>query len=60
MVKKRLGLSDEEFESVINSEKKTYKDYKTYKRTFKILRPVFWVLLKMNRVPYSFYKKYCF
>ena len=60
MVKKRLGFSDEEFENVINSEKKTYKDYKTYKRTFKMLRPVFWILLKMNRVPYSFYKKYCF
>jgi hypothetical protein len=33
--------------------------HKTYKRYFKILKPLFWVMYKLNRVPKSFYIKYC-
>jgi len=39
--------------------KKTYRDYRTYKHRFEALRPLFWVLYKMNRVPKSFYVKFC-
>ncbi len=59
MVKKRLGLSDEEFDHFLNMPMKTYRDYPTYKRRFELLRPLFWLLLKWNRVPKSFYEKFC-
>lgn len=58
LVKKRLGFSDEDFESLMTMPVKTFKDYKTYKRTFERLRPFFWLMYKLNRVPKSFYDKY--
>jgi len=57
-VKKRLGFSDQEFERLMTLPKKTYKDYKTYKRTFELLRPFFWLMYKLELVPKSFYMKY--
>ncbi|WP_035059537.1 N-acetyl sugar amidotransferase [Andreprevotia chitinilytica] len=57
-VKKRLGYSDADFETVMNVPKKTYKDYKTYKKTFERLRPFFWLMYKLELVPKSFYMKY--
>lgn len=59
LVKKRLRLDDEAFEALIEMPKKTYRDYPTYKRRFELLRPLFWVLWKLNRVPKSFYVKFC-
>jgi len=59
-VKKRLELSDEEFERIMNIPKKSFRDYKTYKKRFELLRPFFYVLAKANLVPMSFYIKYCF
>ena len=56
--KKRLGIPDDEFERVMSEEPKYYKDYKTYKRTFELLRPLFWVMYRMHLVPKSFYIKY--
>ena len=56
--KKRLELSEEEFESIMSLPAKTYRDYKTYKRTFERLRPLFWLLYKSSLVPHSFYIKY--
>lgn len=58
LVKKRLRFSDEEFERVMNLPRRTYKEFRTYKRTFERLRPFFWLLYKMDRVPKSFYVKY--
>lgn len=58
-VKQRLKLSDENFERLMTLPKKTYLDYPNYKRTFERLRPLFWFLYKTNRVPKSFYLKYC-
>lgn len=58
VVKKRLGFSDAEFEEVMNLPKRTYRDYVTYKRTFERMRPFFWLMAKMDLVPYSFYVKY--
>jgi hypothetical protein len=57
-VKKRLELSDRDFESIMALPKKTYRDYKTYKETFETLKPFFWGLYKLNLVPQSFYLKY--
>lgn len=56
--KKRLGLSDEEYVEIMNGPRKTYKDYKTYKKRFERLRPLFYLLAKANLVPMSFYIKY--
>ena len=58
--KKRLKLSDEEFDLIMNGPKRHWSDYKTYKRRFEIFRPLFFVLAKANLVPTSFYLKYCF
>lgn len=58
LVKKRLGFSDSEFEHLMTQPKKTYRDFKTYKQTFERLRPLFWLLYKLDRVPKSFYVKY--
>lgn len=59
-VKKRLALSDSEYEALMNGPKRTFRDFKTYKKRFERLRPLFYVLAKANRVPMSFYLKYCF
>jgi N-acetyl sugar amidotransferase len=58
MVKKRLGLADEEFERLMTLPRKTYRDFRTYKKTFERLRWLFWILYKLNRVPKSFYIKF--
>lgn len=59
MVKKRLGFDDADFERVMTMPKKDYTDYPTYKRRFELLRPFFWLMWKLNRVPKSFYVKFC-
>ncbi len=56
--KKRLDLSDEEFKAIMDLPRKSFRDYKTYKKTFEKLRPFFWLMYKMNLVPESFYIKY--
>lgn len=55
---KRLNLSNEEFEEIMNRPKKTFRDYKTYKKKFENYRPLFYLLAKANLVPMSFYIKY--
>lgn len=59
LVKKRLNLSDADFDQYMTMPKHTYREYPTYKKRFEFLRPLFWILLKMNRVPESFYIKFC-
>ena len=58
--KKRLSLSDEEFESIMNQPLRYWYEFPTYKKRFERLRPLFFVLAKANLVPMSFYLKYCF
>ncbi len=59
-VKKRLSLSEKEFEELMMGPKRNFRDFKTYKRRFERLRPLFFILAKANLVPMSFYLKYCF
>ncbi len=59
-VKKRLSLSDKEYENIMNGEKRTFRDFKTYKKRFERLRLFFKLMNKLNLVPTSFYLKYCF
>ena len=58
LVKKRLGFSDAEFDVLMTQPKRTFRDFKTYKRTFERLRPFFWILAEMDLIPKSFYIKY--
>jgi N-acetyl sugar amidotransferase len=57
-VKKRLNLSDSEFIQLMDAPKHTYREFKTYKKTFELLRPFFWVMMKLELVPKSFYLKF--
>jgi len=58
--KKRLELSDEEYEKIMTRKPKSWTEYPTYKKTFELLRPLFKILAKANLVPMSFYLKYVF
>lgn len=58
--KKRLGLSDEQYLQVMREAPRNWTEYPTYKRRFELFRPLFYVLAKTERVPMSFYLKYCF
>ena len=58
--KKRLEISDDEYEQIMQSRPKSWYEYPTYKRRFERLRPLFFALAKANLVPMSFYLKYCF
>jgi len=55
---KRLDLTREGYEKIMQLEGKNYKDYRTYKKRFERLRPLFYLLAKSNLVPMSFYIKY--
>ena len=59
-VKKRLGLSDAEYERVMKLAPRSWHEFPTYKRRFELLRPLFALLARHNLVPMSFYLKYCF
>lgn len=56
--RKRIGIGEAEYIAVMNGERKTYKDFKTYKKRFETLRPFFYVMMKVGLVPHSFYLKY--
>ena len=60
LVKKRLRFSDAEFEAVMNLPRRHYSEFPTYKRTFERLRPLFWLLYRLDRVPRSFYMKFTY
>lgn len=47
-IRTRCGFSEQEWEAIWNSPKKHYTDYPTYKRTFEILRPLFFILYKKD------------
>jgi N-acetyl sugar amidotransferase len=57
--KKRLGLSDAEYERVMRLAPRNWHEFPTYKKRFEFLRPLFYLLAKRNLVPMSFYLKYC-
>tara|TARA_B100000242_G_C43031226_1_gene480449 strand:- start:91 stop:1227 length:1137 start_codon:yes stop_codon:yes gene_type:complete len=57
---KRLDLSHNEYDKVMNEIPKSWTEYPTYKKRFEFFRPLFAMLAKANLVPMSFYLKYCF
>lgn len=58
--KRRLRLSDADYDRIMAEPPKAWHEYPTYKRRFETLRPLFHMLAKANLVPMSFYLKYCF
>jgi len=58
--KKRLNLTDAEYESKMKEKPRYWEEFPTYKKRFERLRPFFYLLMKANLVPHSFYMKYCF
>lgn len=54
----RMHLSDAELKELMELPPKRYKEYPTYKKLFRTLRPFFYVLAKKDLVPMSFYLKY--
>lgn len=58
MIRKRWGLSDEAFLTLMTLPHKKFTDYKTYKPTFEKLRPFFYLMAKLELIPWSFYVKY--
>jgi N-acetyl sugar amidotransferase len=59
-VKKRLGFNEQQFEHLMNSPRRTYRDFKTYKKKFEVMKPFFKVMLRLELIPRSFYIKYCY
>ena len=59
LVQKRLKLDEREFQHYMDQPLRFSNSYKTYKKTFEILQPLFWLLTKLELVPMSFYLKYC-
>ena len=59
MVKKRLGYGEARWEELMDAPRRHYTDYPTYKKTFERLRFLFWILYKLDRVPKTFYVKFC-
>jgi hypothetical protein len=59
-MKKRLELSDVEYDRAFTLQKRTFRDFRNYKKRFELMRPIFYFLAKRNKVTMSFYLKYCF
>lgn len=55
----RLKLTEVEFDALIRGVTRNWSDFKTYKRRFERLRPLFFIFAKLELVPMSFYLKYC-
>jgi hypothetical protein len=58
-IRRRFGLTKKDFYDIMHAPHKSCKDYKTYHKLFKLFKPFFWLMYKINRVPKSFYVKYC-
>ena len=59
-VMKRFDMNQKEFEFIMKLPPRNFTNYKTYKKRFETLKPIFYILSKLNLVPLSFYVKYCF
>ena len=59
MVKKRLGYSNERWDELMDAPHRHFSEFPTYLQTFRRLRLVFWLLYRMDRIPKTFYVKFC-
>jgi N-acetyl sugar amidotransferase len=59
LFKKRLNLTDAEYNDVMNSKPNYWQSYPTYKKFFEFFSPIFYLFAKLNLLTMSFYLKYC-
>ncbi len=59
MVRKRLGISLTEWDDLMDAPLRYFTDFPTYRKVFRALRPLFWILYRLERVPKTFYEKFC-
>jgi N-acetyl sugar amidotransferase len=55
---KRLGLTKNEFDAIIDAPAKSFRDYKTNYRFFKLARPLIKLLTNLNILPGTTYDKF--
>ncbi len=55
---KKLGLTKEEFDDIMNSKPKSFMDYPTYFPLLMLLKPLFVIGFRLNLVPKIIYYKY--
>jgi len=55
----RLRIDAAEFDRIMNEKPRSWTEFRTYKRWFEVLEPMFRILAAKGRVPMSFYIKYC-
>lgn len=58
-VMKRLDLSEMELHEIFSSKNNHWSQFKTYKKRFEKMRAFFWLMMKFNLIPQTFYLKYC-
>ena len=56
----RLEISPTEFDRIISMKNLTWKNFYSYKKRFEFMRPLFYLFVRLGRLPESFYLKYCF
>lgn len=54
-----FGWSHARMNELLNQPVRKADEFRTYQKTFRRLKPLFWVLYKANIVPKTFYTKYC-
>lgn len=59
-IQKRLAVNSISYDKIMSSEPVYWENFPTYKSYFEVLKPVFFVMAKLNLVTMSFYLKYCF
>ena len=52
------NLTSDQLSDIMKRPAKFYWDYGTYKKTFELMKPFFWLMYKMNLSSKSFYLKY--
>ncbi len=57
-MRKRLGLSKEQFDEIMLAPIKNYRDYNTYQERFRKDKEYFTEALKRGLIPETFYRKY--
>ena len=58
-IKKRTGISDREWNVIMNTPPSHYTKHETYKKTFENMKDFFYGLYKQGYVTKSFYYKFC-
>ena len=55
---KAINITHKQLYNIMKLPPKSYKDFKTYKKVFERMKPLFWMMYKMDLIPKSFYLKY--